>query len=155
MMTHFAQATAPYREPTKQGRIMKRPGRQFADKPGVDLARAIAQAALDKKGEEVVILDVRKLASFTEYFVIASGRSTRHVQGLVDAVEDAVGSGRRRKGGSVEGLESGHWVLLDYNDVVVHIFYHEVRRFYDLEGLWHEAPRVGLAAGAREKEKKT
>ena len=72
-----------------------------------------------------------------------SGRSTRHVQGLAEAVDSAV-SKKRIKDANTEGLAEGLWVLLDYEDVVVHIFYRDVREFYDLEGLWHDAPRIDL-----------
>ena len=70
-----------------------------------------------------------------------SGKSTRHVQGLAEVIEDKLRS-KRVKASKAEGLQDGMWVLLDFDDVVVHIFYHEQRKFYDLEGLWHEAKRV-------------
>ena len=108
-----------------------------------ELARMLSQTAFDKKAEEIVVIDVQGLSSFTDYFVIMSGRSTRHVQGLADAI----GAHMRKKRisqSSAEGYNEGQWVLLDYNDVVVHIFYHESRSFYDIEGLWHDAPRLEL-----------
>jgi len=101
----------------------------------------LAQAAVDFKGEDVVALDVRELSGYTDYFLIVSGRSSRHVQGLASAIDEKV-SRKRLKEAKVEGLSEGQWVLLDFNDVVVHIFYREVRKFYDLEGLWHDAPRL-------------
>ena len=91
----------------------------------------------------MVILDVRGIASFTDYFIIMSGRSTRHVQGLAEALEAAMRS-KRISAAKAEGIKEGMWVLLDFDDVVVHIFYHEQRSFYDLEGLWHNAPRIEL-----------
>jgi ribosome-associated protein len=97
--------------------------------------------AIDKKAENPVILDVRKLCSFADFFVIMSGRSTRHVQGLAETIEAELRS-KRLSTSSAEGLNEGTWVLLDYNDVVVHIFYSETRKFYDIEGLWHDAPRI-------------
>ena len=109
-----------------------------------ELAAIIVRAAWEKKGNSIVVLDVAAVAGYTDYFVIVSGRSTRQVQGLARAIDDAVGS-RRLSAAKVEGLEEGHWVLLDYNDVVVHVFYEETRALYDLEGLWHDAGRVGLA----------
>jgi ribosome-associated protein len=108
-----------------------------------ELARLCVNAAVEKKGEDPVILDVRKLCSFTDYFVIVSGRSTRHVQGLAEAIEDELRS-KRLSTSKSEGLKEGTWVLLDYNDVVVHIFYTETRKFYDIEGLWHDAPKVSV-----------
>lgn len=123
---------------------MKKIDKKFAELPSLDIAQIAARAAIDKKAENLVILDVQGLASFTDAFVIMSGRSTRHVQGLAQAVDDALAS-KRLKSTNTEGLTEGHWVLLDYGEIVVHIFYSETREFYDLEGLWHDAPRVPVA----------
>ena len=120
---------------------MKQIKKEHRDKSGRELAEICARAALDTKGEDVVILDVKGLASFTDYFVIVSGRSTRHVQGLAEAIESEMRS-KRVKSSRAEGIQEGMWVLLDFDDVVVHIFYHEQRGFYDLEGLWHDAVRT-------------
>lgn len=108
---------------------------------GLELARIAARAASEMKADNLVILDVRGLSSVTDYFVLMDGRSTRHVQSLAQAVEESL-SAKRLKSGDTEGLNEGLWVLLDFNDVVVHIFYHEMRRFYDLDGLWHDAVEV-------------
>ncbi len=116
---------------------------KFKEKSSIDIARIASAAALDKKAEDLVILDVRTISSFADCFVIMSGRSTRHVQGLANAVDSAMSKKRMREA-TTEGLQEGHWVLLDYGDVVVHIFYKEDRDFYDLEGLWHDAPRVAV-----------
>ncbi len=108
-----------------------------------ELAKLLSQTAHDKKAEDLVVIDVRGMSSFTDFFVVMSGRSTRHVQGLADAI----GAHTRKKRisqFSAEGYNEGQWVLLDYNDVVVHIFYHEARSFYDIEGLWHDAPRLEM-----------
>jgi len=122
---------------------MKKVHRDFQDIPSLELARIIARAALDKKAEDLVILDVRGVSSFADFFVIMSGRSTRHVQGLSQAVDHEL---RRKKIGTeaTEGYNEGRWVLLDYNDVIVHVFYSESRGFYDLEGLWRDAPRMAV-----------
>lgn len=124
---------------------MKPIKKELMQKSGLELARICAAAALDTKAEEVVILDVRGLASFTEYFVIMSGKSTRHVQALAEAVEGALRS-KRVKASTAEGIGEGLWVLLDFDDVVVHIFYHEQRKFYDLEGLWSQATHIDAAS---------
>ncbi len=108
-----------------------------------ELAILCVKAALEKKAEDPVILDVRKYCSFTDFFVIVSGRSTRHVQGLAEAVEEKLRS-KRLSSARTEGLNEGTWVLLDYSDVVVHIFYAETRKFYDIEGLWHDADRISI-----------
>lgn len=122
---------------------MKQLKKEFRDKSGLEIAGLCAAIALDTKAEDVVVLDVRGLASFTDYFVIMTGRSTRHVQGLAEAIEGGVRS-KKIKTSHAEGLQEGMWVLLDLDDVVVHIFYHEQRKFYDLEGLWHDAKRVEI-----------
>ena len=115
--------------------------KKYRKKTSRELARFCVSAAVEKKAEDPLILDVRKLCSFTDYFVILSGRSTRHVQGLAEAIEEEMRS-KRLSTSKSEGLQEGTWVLLDYNDVVVHIFYTETRKFYDIEGLWHDAPRI-------------
>ncbi|PIE59093.1 MAG: ribosome silencing factor [Desulfobulbus propionicus] len=120
---------------------MKKIKQEHSTKSGRELAELCAQTALDKKGEDVVILDVTGIASFADYFVIVSGKSTRHVQGLAEAIEGEMRS-KRIKTSQTEGIREGMWVLLDFSEVVVHIFYHEQREFYDLEGLWHDAPRL-------------
>ncbi len=124
---------------------MKQLKKAYQDKSGLELAQICAQAALDTKAEELVILDVRGLTTFTEYFLIMNGRSTRHVQALAEAIEAKLRS-KRIKASSAEGLQEGMWVLLDFDDVVVHIFYHEQRKFYDLEGLWSEGKRIEIAS---------
>ncbi len=122
---------------------MQRLKKEYQDKSGLQLATICAQAALDAKAEDLVILDVQGISSFTDYFVIMSGRSTRHVQGLAEAIEKEMRA-KRVNTANAEGLQEGMWVLLDFNDVVVHIFYHEQRKFYDLESLWHDARPVNI-----------
>lgn len=117
--------------------------KEVLDKTGLERALICAQTALDNKAEDLVVLDVQGIASFTDYFVIMSGRSSRHVQGLAEALEGVMRS-KRISAANAEGIQDGMWVLLDFEDVVVHIFYHEQRSFYDLEGLWHDAPRVEI-----------
>ncbi len=128
---------------------MKEIKRQHRGKNALEIVGICGRAARDAKAEDLVIMDVRKISSFTDYFVIMSGRSTRHVQGLADAVAGALGK-KRLTSVNTEGLKEGVWVLLDYNDVVVHIFYREAREFYDLEGLWHDAPLVKIGVRSEE-----
>jgi ribosome-associated protein len=103
----------------------------------------LVRSALEKKALDLVLLEVRDLTSIADYFIVCSGRSDRQVQSIAQGVEDTA-----RKAGirpiSVEGLTRGHWVLMDFSDVIVHIFYEPVRAFYDLDGLWDQAPRVKL-----------
>jgi ribosome-associated protein len=102
---------------------------------------ACVAAAVDKRGERPVILDVRKLSGVADYFLIVSGSSDRRVQTIAEAVLDAMKARGVRPLG-VEGLREGRWVLVDFGDWVAHIFYEELRGFYDLEALWFDAPRV-------------
>ncbi len=102
------------------------------------LAREAAALAVSKKAEEVVILDLRELSTVTDFFVICSGNSDVHVRAIADAIED----GLERKGAEkwhVEGYRHRRWILLDYVDVVVHVFHHKTREFYVLEKLWGDA----------------
>jgi ribosome-associated protein len=105
------------------------------------------EAALEKKALEPVLLDVSGQASYTDYILLVSGTSDRHVQTISDAVVEAFAKLRRRPIG-VEGQREGQWALIDFGDVVVHVFYHPMRDFYDLEGLWCDAPRVALEVPA-------
>ncbi len=131
--------------PATKNTAMRQLKKQYQDMDGRELAALCVGIALDVKAEELVVLDVRDLASFTDYFVIMSGQSTRHVQALAEAMEERLRA-KRASSKHSEGLREGLWVLLDLGDVVVHVFYHEQRRFYDLEGLWHDAPRLDAAA---------
>jgi ribosome-associated protein len=103
-------------------------------------AVAIAKAGLDKKAEDVTVLDVRGLTSYADYFVVMTADSDRQASAIADHVEETM-----KKAGvskvSVEGYETGRWILVDYGDVVAHVMNRESRGFYDLEGLWADAPR--------------
>ena len=126
---------------------MKKLRKEHQDKSGLKLAQFCAHIALDHKAEDLVILDVHELSSFTDYFIIMSGRSTRHVQGLAHSLEKELLT-KRISNKFCEGLQEGLWILLDYNDVVIHIFYKETRSFFDLESLWHDAPKVEIEPAA-------
>jgi ribosome-associated protein len=102
-----------------------------------------ARAALDHKANDLVILEVKNLSSFTDYFIVCSGNSDRQVQAISAHIEEKLGKEEIHPL-SVEGKREGRWVLLDYGDVVVHVFYQPVRDFYDLERLWSDAPRIEL-----------
>ena len=125
-------------------KFMRQLKKEYRDLSGRELVTICSRVALDTKAEDLVVLDVHGLSSFTDYFVIMSGRSSRHVQGLAEAIEEELRS-KRVSSKHSEGLEEGLWVLLDFGDLVAHIFYRDNRDFYDLEGLWHDAPRVDLA----------
>lgn len=110
----------------------------------LELARKIAALVADKKALDVVILDVRGMTSYADYFVVASGESERQVSAMAENVETKLKEDGTRPVGT-EGYDTGHWVLLDYGEVVAHLFFTEVRSFYDLEGLWADAPREQVA----------
>ena len=101
------------------------------------------QAAGDKKALDLVVLDLRQIATFTDYFVIASGNNERQVQAISDEVFEKL-----KKSGTaaarVEGYKSAEWILLDYGDFIVHVFSDKARKFYDLERLWRESKRIAL-----------
>jgi len=102
-----------------------------------------AEAAVDRKAGDLVVLDIGDLSSVADYFVICSGRSDTQVQAIADAIERRLRDHGHRPL-SVEGRERGQWILMDYGDVVVHVFYTPVRAFYDLERLWSRARRAVL-----------
>lgn len=109
----------------------------------MELLKDIYNTLDENKAFDIKILDVRELTSVTDYFVIATGRSTKHASSLADYVEEAL----KDKGIVVsekEGHRSGDWILLDYLDVVVNVFVKEVRDFYDLEGMWKDANIVEI-----------
>ena len=104
-------------------------------------ARLALEAALDKKALDPVLIDVREHSSYTDYILLLSGRSDRHVQSVADGVvEELVKHGGRPVG--IEGQQQGQWTLIDFGDVVIHVFYHPMREFYDLESMWVDAARV-------------
>lgn len=106
-------------------------------------AVAAARAALEKKAEEVVVLDLRGVSGYTDFLVIGSGSSDRQLEAIAEGIEKELKEQGHRKVGS-EGQRGGRWVLLDFGDVVVHVFHQDERGHYDLEGLWADAPRVAV-----------
>lgn len=106
-------------------------------------ALSCAKEADDRKASDIVLLDVSKITALADYFLICSGRSSRQVQGIAEAVQTRLRElGVRPLG--VEGEREGHWVLMDYGDVIVHIFHQPVRELYDLESLWSDGTVVSL-----------
>ena len=108
----------------------------------LELSRYIADALDQKQGRDIVIIDVEKLVGYTSYFVVASGRSDRQVQALIENVRQVLKQAYDLVPLGVEGVRGGKWALADFGDVVVHIFREDERNFYDLEGLWSDAPRI-------------
>jgi ribosome-associated protein len=107
------------------------------------IAKMVKKAASDKQGIDFKALDVSKVSSLADYFIIVSGATTRQVKALVDEI-DYVLSAKKIYPTNVEGLPEARWVLMDYGDLVVHVFEAENRDFYDLDGLWGDAPEAKL-----------
>ncbi len=106
---------------------------------------AAIQAAAEKKAIDIVVLDLREIASFTDYFVITSGTNERQVQAISDEVYETLKKAGT-KAARVEGYKTAEWILLDYGDFIVHVFEQKSRSFYDLERLWRASTRVALPA---------
>ncbi|HEX8130922.1 MAG TPA: ribosome silencing factor [Pyrinomonadaceae bacterium] len=117
-----------------------------ASDEGLDVRiESALRAASDKKAHDLVVLDLRPIATFTDYFLIASGTNARQVQAIADEITERL----KREGTRaerIEGYQTAEWVLVDYGDFIVHIFEDKARRFYDLERLWREGARVRLPA---------
>ncbi len=112
-----------------------------------DLALLCARVCDDKKGEEIRVLDVSRALPILDYFVIATGKNRRHLRALADEVRKAARERGARPRSEEGGDGAGRWLLLDLGDVIVHFFDPETRRFYDIEALWADAPRVDWAPG--------
>jgi ribosome-associated protein len=122
----------------------KTPKKKKAAKLPAQLEAAIA-AAEDKQAVKIVVLDLRKTAGFTDFFLIASGTNSRQVRAIADSVMDALAV-KGTKPSFVEGYDKSDWILLDYFDFIVHVFGPETRVFYDLERLWGNAERIEVPA---------
>ncbi|MHC4443075.1 MAG: ribosome silencing factor [Planctomycetota bacterium] len=108
---------------------------------GLEFAKKVADISYDNRAEDIVILDLRNLSSFADFFVIATGTSDRQMQAIVDRIEEYSNRiGQKRYG--LSGYENSTWILVDYVDVVIHLFDAERRLYYDLELLWGDAPRI-------------
>jgi ribosome-associated protein len=116
--------------------------------PGLRLARLAARVAEETRGSDLVILDLRALTPVVDYFVIATGTSRRQMHAMADEIETVVARELEDDKRGAEGYEEGRWIVLDYGDVMVHLFDPEARGYWDLEGLWSDAERVPLAAAA-------
>jgi ribosome-associated protein len=130
--------------PTTSGSLLLKPIAKESESSELDERIMMAiEAASEKKATEIVVLDLREIASFTDYFVITSGTNERQVQAISDGIVETL-----KKAGTpalrVEGYKTAEWILVDYGDFVVHVFDEKARRFYDLERLWRESKRVGL-----------
>ncbi len=105
------------------------------------LARRIVELLSDKQAEDIVLLNVERMVSFADYFVLATGQNPRHMQSLLDTLDEDLGREGQNPRGREGKVDSG-WVLMDFGDVIVHVFSSEERGYYDLEGLWSRAVPV-------------
>ena len=127
---------------TPQEQTQTRTGGPLTEsEPSRQKALECARAAIEKKAENVKILDLSGISGFADYFVICSGMSDRQVQAISDSVESVIEAGDHPVL-AIEGYSEGRWILMDLGDVVVHVFLDPLREYYDLESLWSEAPRV-------------
>jgi ribosome-associated protein len=120
-----------------------RPGEERERRESLASGKAAIAAALDKKALDPVLIDVCGRASYADFIAVVSGRSDRQVDAIADGVCEAMAARGRRPIGR-EGVRNGRWVLIDFADVVVHVFYHPLREVFDIESLWIDAPRVKL-----------
>ena len=146
-MKHNSTAKEQSLYPTTTGSLQLKPTPKEQAPPELDERILTAlTAASEKKAIDIVLLDLREIATFTDYFVITSGSNERQVQAISDGILETL-----KKAGTsaarVEGYKTAEWILLDYGDFVVHVFDEKARRFYDLERLWRESKRLKLPAG--------
>lgn len=137
------EGASPRPDPARELLGRDEPVRAAAPLSAAELAQAAAHLCADKKGENVTILDVKGICGYADWFVVASGLSERQSIAIAKSVDDSF-----RKGGvkpyGVEGLKQGNWAVLDYGDLVVHVFLDSAREYYDLEGFWSDGKRVAL-----------
>ncbi|QGY42073.1 ribosome silencing factor [Pseudodesulfovibrio cashew] len=119
--------------------------KKYSEIPSVDKARLVAEWLEAKQAENIVIMDVTGLSSVTDITVVVSARGVKHAKALAENILERC-SEENIEFLAMEGQKTGEWVLVDLNDVLVHIFLDELRDFYNLEGMWGEAPRVELEA---------
>lgn len=112
------------------------------DDPSFDLAQAIARAADDRKASDIVILQVSEVAYLADYFVIATGLTSVQLRAIARSIEETIEAQFDRQPTGVEGLSEGRWILIDYGDVIVHLFLPQEREFYNLEAFWSHATSI-------------
>ena len=139
-MAKTEKRTTVAAEPTRAAAKRKKP------KLPAEVARAVS-AALDKKAQDVVVLDLRGTPAFTDFFVLCSGLNQRQVKAIADSVEDTLRAAKVRPS-HVEGYDRADWVLLDYFNFIVHVFTPQTRAFYGLERLWGDAEKIEVDASA-------
>ncbi len=134
---------APAAPPEKLTNPANNPNADGTD-PALQLALAAARVALDNRGRDVVVLDLRSVTPICDYFVVATGTSRRQLHAISEEVDDVLEGQLGDKRLGREGYDESRWILLDYGNVVVHLFDEETREFYDLESLWGDAVKVEI-----------
>ncbi len=130
------------------GATKRAPKKKLPENPGRETALAIAQAGLDKKALQVEIIDVTGKVDYADYVVVMSASSDRQASAIAKNIDSEM-SKKGMPPTSIEGLPQGAWVLLDFGDVIVHIFHQDTRGYYDLESLWYDAARVEVTDSAK------
>lgn len=136
---------APAIEATIEPAAKTAESKKTTENPSLDRALEAARAALDKKADNLKLLELGDRSSFTDYFLLCNGSSNRQIQAIADAIESELKETGARPL-SIEGVQEGRWVLMDYGDVVVHIFLDALRDYYNIESLWADAKRVKIPA---------
>ncbi|MGI9088508.1 MAG: ribosome silencing factor [Chthoniobacterales bacterium] len=113
-----------------------------------ELAKTCAELASNKKAEDIVVLDLREISTFTDFFVICSASSEPQLKAIAGEIEAQLKKDHQVRPVAVDGFPASQWIVLDYMQVIVHIFHHEKRDFYSLEDLWGDAPRLAWEAAA-------
>lgn len=109
-----------------------------------EMTKIVIAALEDKKAEDISVIDISEVSVLADYFIIANGNSKNQVQALIDGVEEKLGrAGCHPK--NVEGYQTGNWILMDYGDVIVHVFDRQNRLFYDLERIWRDGKKVDIS----------
>lgn len=138
----MATRKTPSAKVAKASKVEKNPEPQID--PEESLARLCAEAALDKKAENVVILDMRGISSFTDFFVIASGTSEPQLKAIAGSIREKVREATGLRPTAEDGFPVSQWVIIDYGSVIVHVFHAEKRGVYALESLWNDARRIEI-----------
>lgn len=134
---------APKLNPVEPDPARPTPAKARSNDSYAEAALAAAQAAIDKKAIEPVLIDLSQAQSYTDYLLVASASSPRAVKAIAEHVVEVLAERGLRQLGT-EGVRDGRWALLDFGDIVVHVFEHPLREFYDLEGMWFDSPRLPL-----------
>ncbi|HEY2799600.1 MAG TPA: ribosome silencing factor [Chthoniobacterales bacterium] len=110
-----------------------------------ELAITCAKLAFDKKAEAIVVLDLREISTFTDFFVLCSGTSEPHLKAIAGEIETRLREDDQVRPTAVDGFPASQWIVIDYLQVIVHVFHRDKREFYSLEDLWSDAPRLTIA----------